>query len=49
MKNVVSVRATTNVCGVAAETKVDGIIYQNKLGKNWKFKYLRFSKKFEKL
>ena len=49
MKNVVSTIATLNFWGVAGETNVEGIMRVNRLGRNWKFKYLRLRTKLEKL
>lgn len=49
MKNVVSVIASLNFYGVALEANVLGIINEKRLGKNWKFRYLMFNKKLEKL
>lgn len=49
MKNVVSVIAYLNFCGVALDTNVDGTKFRNTFGRNWKFKYFRLRTKLEKL
>lgn len=47
MKNVVEVIASMYFVGVAPDVYDDGTNGENKFGKNWKFKYFKFSRKFE--
>lgn len=49
MKKVVEPIASMYFVGVAAELYVDGTNGENKFGKNWKFKYFKFNRKFEQL